>query len=66
MIRATIFIPTYNGENDHLEECLKAVFEQKVDFKYDVMVWRDSESTDETKDILKKPSKNARILNGKL
>ncbi|MFZ1706732.1 MAG: glycosyltransferase family 2 protein [Candidatus Nanogingivalis sp.] len=52
-ITATIFIPTYNGENDHLEECLKAVFEQKVDFKYDVMVW-DSESTDGTKDILKK------------
>lgn len=41
-------------------------FEQKLDFEYDVIVWRDSESTDETKDILKKPSKNARILNGKL
>lgn len=28
-IKATVFIPVYNGENDHLEETLTALYTQK-------------------------------------
>lgn len=51
MIKATIFIPTYNGE-DNLAEALTAVFNQKVDFEYEVLIY-DSESKDQTVDIIK-------------
>lgn len=51
MIKVTIFIPTYNGE-DNLQEALNAVFSQEVDFKYEVLIY-DSESTDRTQEILK-------------
>lgn len=50
--KATIFIPTYNGET-HLKEIFIAIFKQKVDFDYEVLVV-DSGSTDGTIDIIKK------------
>lgn len=51
-IKATIFIPTYNGEV-YLPDLLKAVFKQKVPFDYEVLII-DSGSTDGTLDIIKK------------
>lgn len=50
-LKATIFIPTYNGET-HLKDIFIAIFKQKVDFKYEVLVI-DSGSTDGTIDIIK-------------
>lgn len=49
-IKATIFIPTFNGEK-YLRQILKSIFEQKVDFKYEVLII-DSGSTDKTLDIV--------------
>ncbi|WNZ95414.1 hypothetical protein QYR60_05810 [Streptococcus iniae] len=31
-LKATVFIPVYNGENDHLEETLTALYAQKPIF----------------------------------
>lgn len=50
--KATIFIPTYNGQA-HLKEIFVAIFKQKVDFDYEVLVI-DSGSTDSTVKIIKK------------
>ncbi|WP_153049473.1 glycosyltransferase, partial [Streptococcus suis] len=44
-IRATVFIPVYNGENDHLEETLSALYNQKTDFNWNVLI-TDSGSSD--------------------
>ncbi|MDN5275175.1 MAG: Rhamnosyltransferase [Candidatus Saccharibacteria bacterium] len=51
-LKATIVIPTYNGQ-DHLRAIFVAIFKQKVDFDYEVLVI-DSGSTDNTVDIIKK------------
>ncbi|MDB5180426.1 MAG: Rhamnosyl transferase [Candidatus Saccharibacteria bacterium] len=51
-IKATIFIPTYNGEK-YLNEILKMIFKQDVDFLYNILII-DSGSTDKTIDIINK------------
>jgi len=50
-MKATIFIPTYNGE-DHLGDILAAIFTQKVDFLFEVLII-DSGSKDKTLQIIK-------------
>ncbi|KGR73086.1 glycosyltransferase family 2 protein [Streptococcus phocae subsp. salmonis] len=52
-VKATVFIPVYNGENDHLEETLTALYAQKTDFFWDVMI-TDSESNDNSVAIIEK------------
>ena len=54
-IKATVFIPTYNGEK-YLNDILKFIFKQKVDFKFDVMII-DSGSRDKTISIIDKYKK---------
>lgn len=49
-IKATIFIPTYNGER-YLRSILKAIFNQRVNFNYEVLII-DSGSKDATLDII--------------
>lgn len=49
--KATVFIPTYNGET-YLEDILKSLFNQKVDFDFEVLII-DSGSKDATLDIIK-------------
>ena len=44
-LKATVFIPVYNGERDHLEETLSALYRQVTDFKWDVLI-TDSGSSD--------------------
>lgn len=51
-VKATIFIPTYNGEK-YLDDILKMIFKQKVDFSYNVFII-DSGSTDKTLAIINK------------
>jgi len=51
-IKATVFIPTYNGE-EFLEDIFVAIFKQKVDFNYEVLVI-DSGSKDKTIEIIRK------------
>ena len=51
-IKVSVLIPTKNGE-EYLEECLKAVFNQKAPFEYEVIII-DSGSKDETLEIIKK------------
>lgn len=53
--KATVFIPTWFGE-DYLDELLKSVFSQKVDFKYEVLIY-DTSSTDKTPKIIEKFAK---------
>lgn len=48
--RATIFIPTYNGDK-YLRDILKAVFSQKVGYDYEILII-DSGSTDHTLTII--------------
>jgi rhamnosyltransferase len=48
----TVFIPTYFGDK-YLDQLLKTVFAQKVDFSYEVLIY-DTSSTDRTPDIIKK------------
>jgi rhamnosyltransferase len=49
-IKATVIIPTYNGEK-YIDRLLKMVFKQEVDFKFDVFVI-DSTSSDGTVPIV--------------
>lgn len=51
ILAATVFIPTFNGEK-YLKEVLEAVFSQKTDFEYEVLVI-DSGSRDKTLDIVR-------------
>ena len=51
-IKATIFIPVYNGEKDHLKETLEAVYNQKVDFNWNLLII-DSGSRDKSLEIIK-------------
>lgn len=60
-LKATVFIPVYNGENDHLEETLTALFNQKTDFEWDALVY-DSESTDNSAEIIRKFEKKHKNL----
>lgn len=63
-MKVTIFIPVYNGEHDHLEETLEAVYRQKAPFEWNVLV-TDSGSTDRSVEILKRYEKeheNFRIV----
>lgn len=50
--KATIFIPVYNGEHDHLSETLTMVFNQKTDFPWNVLVI-DSGSKDNSVRIVR-------------
>lgn len=50
-IKATIIIPTYNGEK-YIDRLLKMVFKQEADFKFDVFVI-DSTSIDNTVPIVR-------------
>ncbi|HEY0221711.1 MAG TPA: glycosyltransferase family 2 protein [Lactovum miscens] len=50
--KATIFIPVYNGENDHLNETLEAISRQKTDFDWDLFII-DSGSKDASVSIIK-------------
>jgi glycosyltransferase involved in cell wall biosynthesis len=45
--KATVFIPTYNGEK-YIGQILDALFVQKVDYEYDVLII-DSGSRDNTR-----------------
>ncbi len=54
-LKATIFIPTWFGE-EHLEEVLRMIFSQKVDFEYEVLIY-DTSSTDKTPRIIDKYAK---------
>lgn len=51
-IKASVFIPTFNGE-DYLQALLHSVFEQEVDFNFEVLI-TDSGSTDSTLEIIDK------------
>lgn len=57
-ITATVFIPTYFGE-DNLPELFGALSEQKVDFEYEVLVI-DTSSSDRTPQIIEEWSKKFR------
>jgi len=59
-IKATIFIPTLNGEDD-LERLLQAIFRQQLDSKFEVLII-DSSSTDGTLDIINKYMKKHKNL----
>ena len=50
-IKATVFIPTYYGE-DNLDELFGALQRQKVDFEYEILVI-DTSSKDRTPDIIR-------------
>lgn len=61
-IKATVFIPTYNGDR-YIKEILGAIFKQVVDFEYEVLII-DSGSKDKTLSIIKsfqKKHKNLRL-----
>lgn len=69
-IKATICIPTFNAE-EFLEDLLKSVFEQEVNFRYEVLVI-DSGSKDSTLKIINQfpevrlhPIKNSEFGHGK-
>jgi len=51
-LKATVFIPTYNGEK-YIDEILKMLFKQKAPFNYEVLII-DSGSRDNTLHIIKK------------
>lgn len=53
--KATIFIPTFNGER-YLNTVLQMIFRQKVDFRYEVLII-DSGSTDNSLSIIRKYQK---------
>lgn len=50
-IKVSVVCTTYNHEN-YIRECLDSLLNQKVDFKYEVLV-NDDASTDDTPDILR-------------
>lgn len=52
-LKATVFIPVYNGENDHLEETLSALYRQKTNFEWDVLM-TDSGSSDNSVAIIER------------
>lgn len=50
-IKATVFIPTYYGEGN-LDELFTALYKQKVDFEYEILVI-DTSSKDRTPEIIR-------------
>lgn len=54
-IKATVFIPTWFGEQ-YLDEVLERVFSQKVPFEYEVLIY-DTSSKDRTPEIIEKYAK---------
>jgi rhamnosyltransferase len=54
-IKATIFIPTWFGEQ-YLDEVLANIFKQKVPYEYEVLIY-DTSSTDRTPEIIEKYAK---------
>ena len=50
-LKATVFIPVYNGEKDHLEETLEALYQQETKFEWDVLI-TDSGSSDRSVQII--------------
>ncbi|QAY68906.1 glycosyltransferase family A protein [Xylanimonas protaetiae] len=50
-VRATVFIPVYNGVGDHLEETLAALFAQRPPFEWNVLAI-DSGSSDRSVGVL--------------
>jgi rhamnosyltransferase len=63
-IKATVFVPTWFGE-DFLKELLTSVFAQKVDFRYEVLIY-DTSSTDGTLGIIKSFAKRHKNLRYKV
>ncbi len=59
-IKATVFIPTYFGEQ-YLEELLDGVFSQEVPFLYEVLIY-DTSSKDKTPEIIEKYAKKYKNL----
>lgn len=53
--KATVFIPTYYGE-EYLSNLLEMVFNQKVPYDYEVLIY-DTSSTDDTPKIIDKYAK---------
>jgi rhamnosyltransferase len=62
-IKATIFIPTWYGEQ-YLDELLKSVFDQRVSFEYEVLIY-DTSSKDKTPEIIEKYAKKHKNLRHK-
>jgi len=62
-IKATVFIPTWNAE-PYLEDILKAVFRQKVDFAFEVLIY-DTSSADNTPAIIEKYKKKYPTIRSK-
>ena len=54
-ITVSICCVTYNHEK-YIEQALKSFLEQKVDFKYEILI-HDDASTDKTADIIRKYEK---------
>ncbi len=59
-LRATVFIPTYNGEK-YIGDILKSLFRQEVNYAYEVYII-DSGSTDGTLDTIRKYQKKHKNL----
>jgi len=59
-VKATVFIPTYNGER-YIGEILSTLLRQKVDFTYDILII-DSGSKDKTLDIIKSFQKKSKAI----
>lgn len=59
-VKATVFIPTYNGE-EYLPDILKMLFRQKVSFDFEVLII-DSGSTDDTMNIIARYQKSHKNL----
>lgn len=62
-IKATIFIPTWFGEQ-YLDEVLDAIFNQKVPFDFEVLI-HDTSSKDRTPEIIEKYAKQHKNLRHK-
>lgn len=53
--KLSVIIPTYNHEN-YIEECIRSVLMQRVDFEYEVLIGEDC-SPDGTREVLKRLEK---------
>jgi rhamnosyltransferase len=62
-LKATIFIPTWQAE-PYLNDLLRSVFRQKVDFEYEVLIF-DTSSSDKTPQIIEKYKKKHANLRSK-
>lgn len=62
-IKATVFIPTWFGEQ-YLDEVLKSIFRQQVPFEFEVLIY-DTSSTDSTPQIIEKYAKKHKNLRHK-